>query len=132
MQSPSFQQTTPSVQIERKYHQLVEDECGGDYENYECLQKVYIKTMKDGTFDRADAICMDKRGDEDEYYACLDSVYGDDRWADRFAGIERCALYDGRTGYPVLDPVTKNVTCLEMPPRPLSDRRPMQAVPHHQ
>ena len=56
----------------------------------ECGQKAYIKTVKGGTTDKADLICLKYKGDEDTYYKCLDGVYGNYIWMDRFTGASPC------------------------------------------
>lgn len=121
-QFPYFQGMPPSLKVENSYHRYVADECDGDYGNYECRQKAYIKTMKDGTFDKADLICHNYKDDEDRYYACLDSVYGNYIWMDRNTGTDPCACPDGSQGASAADG-----SCYCPPARPLNDRRPLDA-----
>jgi hypothetical protein len=119
-QGPYFQNMPPSLKVENTYHQYIANECGGDYGNYECRQKAYLKTMKDGTFDKADLICQRYKNDEDAYYGCLDGVYGNYLWMDRDVGTEACACPGGRTGV-----YRANGECFCPSERPLHDRRPV-------
>ena len=121
-QAPIFQNLPPSTRIENAYHKYIQDDCGGDYSNYECRQKAYVKTMKDGTFDKADLICYNRRHNENDYYACLDSVYGNYLWADRYVGTEPCTCPDGSMG-----PRASDWSCSCTKHRPLVDRRPVDA-----
>jgi len=99
-----YQFMGPSQPLENAYHQCMVDDCNADYFNYKCRQKCYVKTMKNGTIDRADYLCWQHKNNEDDYYECLDGVYGNYKWADR--GIRP----DGQ--------------CLCPPPTPLNDRYP--------
>lgn len=116
-----FQGMPPSLEVENAYHSLMEQECQGDYSNIECRQKSYIKAMKNGTTDKADLICSKYSNDEDRYYACLDSVYGNYMWMDRYVGTDSCACFrdPGKTGI-----VLEDGSCLCPSERPLNDRRP--------
>lgn len=89
-QGPYFQGLPPTLDMENTYHTLIHDDCAGDYSNLECRQKAYIKTVKGGTTDKADLICLKYKGDEDTYYKCLDGVYGNYIWMDRFTGASPC------------------------------------------
>lgn len=89
-QGPYFQGLPPTLDIENTYHTLIRDDCNGDYSNLECRQKAYIKTVKGGTTDKADLICLKYKNDEDTYYKCLDGVYGNYIWMDRFTGASPC------------------------------------------
>lgn len=117
-----YQNLPPSLHVENNYHRCVIGECQGDYENYECRQKCYLKTMKDGTFDRADLICYNEglKGD-DAYYQCLDSVYGNYIWMDRNTGVGSCKCPNGTTSY--RDQHTQECICRDHPP--LKYRTPM-------
>lgn len=85
-----FQGTSPTMRVENDYHRYIKEDCGGNYQDYKCRQKAYIKAMKNGTFDRTDLICSRYEDDEDKYYQCLDAVYGDYKWMDRFTGAAPC------------------------------------------
>lgn len=118
-----FQGMPPSLRVENDYHGYMlspkdEGGCGGDYGNFECRQKAYLKAMKAGSTDKADLICYRHRNNEDDYYACLDSVYGNYIWMDRFAGVDTCVCPDGGTG--TRDP---DGSCFCPEDRPLHDRR---------
>jgi hypothetical protein len=76
--------------------------------------------MKDGTFDKADYLCWRHRDDENKYYECLDSVYGNYIWMDRFTGTNPCLCEDGSQGASQTDG-----SCHCPPKRPLNDRRPL-------
>lgn len=120
-QGPWFEGMPPSLKVERTYHDYVKEDCGGDYGNYECKQKAYIKTLKDGTFDKADLICWAYRNNEDDYYKCLDGVYGNYIWMDRFTGAGPCHCPDGiQSGQGAS---RADGSCFCPPPRPLHDRR---------
>ena len=114
-----FSGTSPSLRVERDYHQLIHDECGGNYQDYKCRQKAYLKALKNGTYDRADLICSRYDNDEDAYYRCLDGVYGQYMWMDRFSGTQPCKC-PGLLGQgaSTLD------TCFCPTGRDLRDRRP--------
>lgn len=106
-----YQNLPPSLTVENNYHGCVLTECKGDYDNYECRQKCYIKTMKNGTLDKADLIChniLQEKG-EDAYYQCLDSVYGNYLWMDRNTGVGSCKCPDGTTSY--RDTYSKECVC---------------------
>jgi len=89
-QGPYFQGLPPTLDMENTYHTLIHDDCNGDYANLECRQKAYIKTVKGGSVDKADLICLKYKKDEDAYYKCLDGVYGNYIWMDRFTGAQPC------------------------------------------
>jgi len=89
-QGPYFQNLPPTLDMENTYHTLIHDDCNGDYSNLECRQKAYIKTVKGNSTDKADLICDQYRNDEDRYYKCLDGVYGNYIWMDRFTGVSPC------------------------------------------
>jgi len=121
-----YQNLPPSLHVENNYHTCMLTDCNADYENYECRQKCYIKTMKDGTMDKADLICYKYRDSEEAYYECLDSVYGNYIWLDRNTGPDSCPCPPGpdggsRTGY--YDPVTLRCICRDKH-APLYNREP--------
>jgi hypothetical protein len=117
-QGPYFQNLLPSLDVERTYHNLIKSECGGDYGNYECREKAYLKTLKGDTFDKADLLCWRHRDNEDRYYGCLDAIYGNYIWNDRFSGASPCQCPDGSQG------ASNAYGGCDCPPaRPLHDRR---------
>jgi len=116
-QGPWFQGMPPSLTVENDYHSCIL-ESGGDYGNYELRQKCYVKTLKNGTYDKADLMCWRHRHNEDDYYKCLDTIYGNLLWADRFAGIKPCICPDGSQGAS-----TSSDECSCPPYRPLHDRK---------
>lgn len=117
-QGPWFQNLSPSLRVENRYHQCILEN-GGDYGNYELRQKCYIKTLKDGTNDKADLLCWRYRNDEDQYYNCLDYIYGGgNNWMDRGTSIGFCRCEDGSKG--VLE---QSGACFCPEYRPLNDRR---------
>jgi hypothetical protein len=142
-----FQGMPPSLKVENDYHSqmLAPKEiggCEGDYGNFECAQKSYLKAMKAGTTDKADLICHnynpDAGGDEDSFYKCLDSVYGNNRWMDRSVGTDSCMCQndDGTTEVGTLTDFGTSTTtssstggagvgCFCPKARPLHDRRPV-------
>lgn len=122
-QGPYFEGMTPSLRVENNYHRYIAEDCGGDYYNLECRQRAYIKTMKDGTFDRTDLICDRYKNDEKKYYKCLDTMYANLLWMDRFVGLEPCLCADGAKGVSRAD-----MSCFCPLPRPLKDRRPVDEV----
>lgn len=115
-----FQNLQPSLTTENTYHNLISRECDGDYGDFECRQKSYIKTLKGDTTDKADLLCWRYRHDEDKYYGCLDSIYGDYLWNDRFSGASPCLCEDGTQGA-----LSAYGSCDCPPKRPLHDRRPL-------
>lgn len=114
-----YQNMPPSLRVENQYHECAINECGGVYNDYECLQKCYIKTMKDGTNDILDRVCEQYKDDEGKYYSCLDANYANYIWMDRETGIGSCLCPDGSVGPFMSD----GVTCSCIPKIPLSDRR---------
>lgn len=116
-QGPWFEGMPPSLRVENDYHACIL-QSGGDYGNYELRQKCYIKTLKNGTYDRVDLMCWNYRHDEDQYYRCLDSIYGNLTWIDRFSGLKPCICPDGSSGSSTID---DQCSCPEY--RPLNDRR---------
>ena len=116
-QGPWFQGMPPSLRVENDYHSCILEH-GGDYGNYELRQKCYIKTLKNGTYDKADLMCWRHRHDENDYYKCLDSIYANLLWLDRFSGIKPCLCPDGSEGSS-----TSDDECFCPSPRPLHDRR---------
>lgn len=119
-QGPYFQNLPPSLNMERQYHDYIKQDCEGNYGNYECRQKAYIKTLKGGTTDKTDLMCWAYKDNEDAYYACLDGIYGNRIWMDRFTGASPCHCADGSQGASSADG-----TCFCPPPRDLHDRRPL-------
>lgn len=90
-----FQNLLPTLDIEQAYHAHVQEDCGGDYSKLRCLQKAYLKAIKGDTTDKADLMCSRFKNDEDKYYDCLDGIYGDRRWMDRYTGTEPCHCSNG-------------------------------------
>lgn len=124
-QGPYFQGMPPSLKVENDYHTNMLNNCQGDYGNFECRQKSYLKAMKAGTTDRADLICYKYRHNEDDYYRCLDGVYGNYLWSDRYVGTDRaCDCPDGMNGTLTTDELG-NLDCFCPDPRPLHDREPV-------
>ncbi len=124
-QGPYFQGMPPSLKVENDYHSLMLDECKGDYGNFECRQKSYLKAMKAGTTDKADLICSAYADNEDRYYQCLDGVYGNYQWADRYVGVDGpCLCENGATGSLTGDTLG-NISCFCPSDRDLHDRRPV-------
>ena len=119
-QGPWFQNLGPSIPMENNYHSCISQDCNGDYGNYGCRQRCYIKTLKNGTTDKTDLICWAHRDDEEKYYDCLDSVYANYIWSDRFTGTQPCLCPDGSQGAS-----TSEGGCHCPPKRPLHDRRPL-------
>jgi len=124
-----FQGMPPSLKIENDYHKKMistsdEGGCDGDYGNFECRQKSYLKAMKNGSTDKADLICYRHRNNEDEYYACLDAVYGNYLWMDRYVGTDSCKCFGppSFTGTKMADG-----SCFCPSDRPLHDRRPVDS-----
>ena len=116
-QGPWFQGMPPSLRVENDYHSCILEN-GGDYGNYELRQKCYIKTLKDGTYDKVDLMCWRHRHNEDDYYKCLAGYYGQLTWADRFVGLKPCVCPDGNQGSS-----TAEDDCFCPSYRPLHDRR---------
>ena len=77
-----FQGMPPSLKVENNYHKYMKEMCKGNYNDLKCRQKAYLKTMKDGTYDKVDLMCAAYKNDEDKYYECLDSTYGNNLWMD--------------------------------------------------
>jgi hypothetical protein len=82
MSNVYMQNMPPSLEVENNYHGLVMKECGGNYNDFNCLQKAYIKAMKNGSTDRTDLICAHFTN-EDDRYACMDAAYGTYLWMNR-------------------------------------------------
>ena len=120
---PYFQGMPPSLAVENKYHELIQKECGPDgYDSYDCRQKVYYKTLKEGTYDKGDLICARYKSDEDKYYKCLDGIYSNYLYMDHWAGPDRgCLCPDGSTGA-LQQP---DGSCFCGPHRVMEDRRPL-------
>src|SRR5437868_7754889 len=117
-QGPWFQNLPPSLRVENAYHSCIQEN-GGDYGDYELRQKCYIKTLKDGTHDKADLMCWRYRHDENLYYRCLDSVYGGgNNWMDRGTSTGFCWCEDGAKGV-----LKADGSCFCPSYRPLHDRR---------
>jgi hypothetical protein len=95
-----WQNEPPGLPLENRYHHCVLNECGADYDNYECMQRCYIKAAKNGTEDHADLVCRDRANTENEYYQCLDAVYGNYKYMDRGLGtMGPAACPAGESGY---------------------------------
>lgn len=94
-----FQNLPPTLALEDRYHICAIKECGGDYENVECLQRCYVLSMKNGTSDRADLICHNEKHDLAKYVDCMDGVYSNYKNLDRSTGITSCPCPDGTTSY---------------------------------
>jgi hypothetical protein len=129
-QGPHFEGMPPSLKVENDYHSLMigpdtQGGCNGDYGNFECRQKSYIKAMKAGTTDKADLICYrhhpSRGGDENQYYACLDAVYGNYQWMDRFVGVGSCSCVGPEGQY--TGTFNADGSCFCPSDRPLHDRR---------
>ena len=120
-QGPYFEGMPPSLHVENRYHNNMQEYCCGNYENYKCRQKSYLMAMKDGTTDKADLMCHRFRHDEDKYYECLDGIYGNYLWMDRFTGVQPCRCPDGSQG------ASGEYGCFCPAPRALEDRRPTDA-----
>jgi hypothetical protein len=115
-----WQNQAPSLRVENQFHRCMLSECNADYTDYPCRQKCYLKTMKNGTEDRTDLICRGRAKTEDEYYMCLDSVYGTYHDMDRMTGLTSCPCKNHKTGYNLPD---GSCVCRD-PTAPLSDRNP--------
>lgn len=116
-QGPWFQNLPPSLRVENNYHSCIQEN-GGDYGNYELRQKCYIKTLKDGTYDKADLMCWQHKDNEEEYYKCLDFIYGGgNSWMDR-GSSSFCLCPDGTPGAGAADG-----SCFCPSYRPMNDRR---------
>ena len=116
-QGPWFQGMPPSLRVENNYHRCIQAN-GGDYGNYELRQKCYIQTLKDGTYDKADLMCWNHKDNEDEYFKCLDFVYGGgNNWMDR-GSSSFCTCPDGKPGAG-----TASGECFCPSHRPMHDRR---------
>ena len=124
---PYFEGMPPSLAVENRYHELIQQDCGGNYNDYKCRQRVYYKAMKDGTYDKADLICWSKRDDADAYYDCLDGIYGNflGPTMDRFPGPGNNCIgangIKGASGQP-------GDYCFSPVQRPMEDRRPMDGM----
>jgi len=119
-QGPWFENLGPSLPVENRYHACVSEDCKGDYGDYNCLARCYVKTLKNGTLDKADLMCWQYRDDETAYYTCLDGIYGQYLWNDRFTGTQPCLCPGGSQGAS-----TSDGRCHCPPKRPLNDRRPL-------
>lgn len=122
-QGPYFQNLGPSVVMENNYHANVHNDCGGNYADLKCRQKAYIKAVKNGTTDKADLMCWRFRDDEDQYYQCLDGIYGNYIWMDRFTGAQPC-LCTGEGTWPGQGQGASSAdgSCYCPKPRPMSQR----------
>jgi hypothetical protein len=80
--------------------------CDGDYQNAECLERCYILGMKNGTSDKADLICFDKKDNLANYLDCLDGVYHNYKDLDRSIGLGMCKCPDGTVSY-----INSNLDC---------------------
>jgi len=117
-QGPWFQNLPPSLRVENNYHSCIQAE-GGDYGNYELRQKCYVKTLKDGTYDKADLMCWNHRNNEENYFRCLDFIYsGGNSWMDR-GSSSFCLCPDGIT--PGAGKADGSCFCPSQ--RPMNDRR---------
>jgi len=77
-----YQYSNPSLPKERNYYMCISEECGGNTQNYDCLEKCKLKTFRAGmdTMDTKDWVCFPFAEDEDAYYKCLSQVYADYRY----------------------------------------------------
>jgi hypothetical protein len=117
-QGPWFEGLPPSLRVENNYHNCI-SENGGDYGNYEMRQRCYVKTMKDGTFDKADLMCWRHRDNQDDYENCLDFIYsGGNNWMDRGTSTGFCLCDNGEKGV-----LKADGSCFCPSYRPMNDRR---------
>ncbi len=102
-QFPTFQNLPPLTTMENDYHTYVHNDCNGNYADLKCRQKAYIKAVKAGSTDKADLMCWrfapEQGGNEDLYYECLDGIYGNYIWMDRFTGASPCHCTNGSFPY---------------------------------
>lgn len=117
-----FQNMPPSLRVENDYHGCMVHECKGNYFDYPCKQKCYLKAMKNGTTDRADLLCYNHRHSQEDYYSCLDAVYGRYMYEDRSIGTaEPCWCGQHREASQGIK--RPDGSCLCPPATPLKDRR---------
>lgn len=120
-----FQNLPPSLDLENRYHTCIVDNCGADYNNAECLQRCYILSMKNGTTDKADLICFDKKDNAADYLDCMDGVYHNYKNLDRSMGVSTCKCPNGSTSY-----MSSEGVCVCHETKPLNVRFPTDKHGH--
>jgi len=82
LDSSMYQYSQPSLPKERNYYECVSEECAGNTQDYNCLEKCKLMTFRKGmgTMDTKDWVCFPFAENEDAYYKCLSEVYADYRY----------------------------------------------------
>ena len=79
-----YQYYPPPITVQNKYYQGIQDECGGNTYDYDCLEKVHLKAFRGdmekyptSAWDAQTWQCMTSPNvkDEKSFYKCLDGTY---------------------------------------------------------
>lgn len=129
-QGPWFQNLPPSTTMENDYHAAMSQDCKGNYADLVCRQKAYIKAVKAGSTDLKDLLCWRFRpgapgGSEDLYYKCLDGVYGNYTWMNRFTGTDPCLCANGEFPGQGQGAYAEDGSCYCPNMRPMKQRWPL-------
>jgi hypothetical protein len=81
-----YQYSPPPITVQNKYYEGIQNECGGNTYDYNCLEKVHLKAFRGDMenlptagWDAQTHVCMNSPNvvDEDSFYRCLDGTYAD-------------------------------------------------------
>ena len=77
----NYQNSPPSLDVEKLYHSCVSRECSNSDDKSQCLETCRLKAYRRGMMsnDRCDLVCQAHKGDEDAFYKCLGRCYTDHR-----------------------------------------------------
>nr|QBK85700.1 MAG: hypothetical protein LCMAC101_02950 [Marseillevirus LCMAC101] len=78
-----YQYDPPPITVQNNYYKGIQNECGGNTYDYDCLEKVHLKAFRGdmdkipGLWDAQTRVCMDSPNvvDERSFYRCLDGTY---------------------------------------------------------
>ncbi len=79
-----YQYDPPPITVQNKYYKGIQNECGGNTYDYNCLEKVHLKAFRGdmekyptSAWDAQTYVCMSSPDvkDEESFYKCLDGTY---------------------------------------------------------
>ncbi len=78
-----YQYDPPSITVQNNYYKGIQDECAGNTYDYNCLEKVHLKSFMGDMvktpelWDIQTKVCMYSPNvvDEESFYKCLDGTY---------------------------------------------------------
>ena len=79
-----YQYYPPPTTVQNKYYKGIQNECGGNTYDYNCLEKVHLKAFRGdmekyptSAWDAQTHVCMSSPNvvDEQSLYKCLDGTY---------------------------------------------------------